>query len=157
MKKFMKKFINTLTVTLVVVFLFSSTANVFAAQTPEKAFEIYNKALKSGNFDEMVNCYTKKRKDRFVKTMEKLSPEKREQKKKAMMLIAQAGALEEYKVLKVEKKNEGKTALLYLKGRSKHLMNQEQIFTYGKVILLNEMNNWKISKVKFKNKHKSQE
>ena len=152
----MKKFTTTVILAMVVVFLFSLTANVFAVQTPEQVYKAYNRAVRDGNYDKMVRCFTKKRKDEIAKGMKKLSPKERKEKKETIMIALQTGALVDYKVLKVEKKNGGKTAVLNVKGRPKHLMKQKSIYYYGTITFLKEGSNWKISDGKWKKKFDNQ-
>lgn len=64
----MKKY--SLTISLVLILVFTASLAVLAADKPEETYSKYHNAIKKGDMETMLSCVCKEQRDKF-KTMDK--------------------------------------------------------------------------------------
>lgn len=130
----MKKLNVVFVVTIAILLITGGIAR--AADTPAQVYAKYNKALKAGNFDEMLTYISKKQ----VANLQKYS----EEEKQKMFKFLQTSAPEEYQVLKTDVSES--SATLHLKGKVLNPFDGQAKMSTGKVKFVKEDGNWKIDK-----------
>ena len=149
----MKKFKVLIVFALVIIYIFSLSFNIMAAQTPEQVYKAIRLAIKNGNFDRMTNFIAKEKREEIMKDLSKLSPDKRKERIEQLMLMLKDLMPVEYKILKIVKKNGGKSRIFYTKGKSISLFEENKLDdTYGKVTFVKEKGRWKLLKESWKSK-----